>query len=407
MAIPLLPFQNPFRSFWMGGYECSDQLNAFGNRVDMLTITGHIEHLETDYRNLEAFGIKTVREGIRWSYVEKIPYQYDWTTVRRMIRAAKASGIQQIWDICHFGYPDDLTPLHPMFARRFAHVCGAFVQLYREMDPDSPLIVTPINEVSFISWLGGDARGTVPYCTNQGWEVKYHLMKAYIEGIHAMKAVDPSVLILTTEPLVNMVPPLNPTPEDIEAAREQNELQFQSLDILAGRICPELGGSMDCIDLLGLNFYYNNQWIVHSTDFLPWFNEVYDPRWKPLSELLFNAYERYKVPLVISETSHCKDHRPNWIEFIGNQLCDTLKRGVPVVGACLYPLVDRPDWDQLDDWHNAGLWDLCQTDGVGTNRILYEPYARELIRVQAQVEAVMNPLPAAPRNQPSIREIIA
>ena len=33
----------PFRSFWMGGFECSDQLNHFGNRVDLLSETGHIK----------------------------------------------------------------------------------------------------------------------------------------------------------------------------------------------------------------------------------------------------------------------------------------------------------------------------------------------------------------------------
>lgn len=391
-----MPFQSPFKSFWMGGYECSDQQNAFGNRVDLLTVTGHIKHLDADYEMLQAFNIKTVREGIRWSFVERTPYQYDWTVVRRMMRAAKKAGIQQIWDICHFGYPDDLSPLHPMFARRFAHVCRAFVNVFREENPEGPLIVTPINEVSFISWLGGEARGTVPYCTNQGWEVKYHLMKAYIEGIYAMKELDPSIVILTTEPLVNMVPPLNPTVEELEEAREQNEEQFQSLDILTGRICPELGGSKSLIDVLGFNFYYNNQWIINSTEFLPWFNEQNDLRWKPLSELLLMTYERYRKPLVISETSHCKDHRPNWIEFIGNQLCDTLKLGVPVLGTCLYPMIDRPDWDNLDDWHKAGLWDLVLKEGMGEDRILHEPYALELMRVQAQVETASQYLSVEP-----------
>ena len=109
---------NPFRSFWMAGYECTDQQNAFGNRVDFLNLTGHLQLLDKDY-DLSLLSIKTVREGIRWSFVEKQPYQYDWSTVATMIEAGKRNGIQQLWDICHFGFPDDLTPLHPMFARRF------------------------------------------------------------------------------------------------------------------------------------------------------------------------------------------------------------------------------------------------------------------------------------------------
>src|ERR687884_179750 len=96
--------QNPFRSFWMGGYECTDQLNAFGNRVDFLTLTGHLQLLDEDYKKLSPFNIKTVREGIRWSHVETSPYKYDWSTVLYMIRQGKVNHIQQVWDLCHFGF---------------------------------------------------------------------------------------------------------------------------------------------------------------------------------------------------------------------------------------------------------------------------------------------------------------
>jgi len=60
---------NPFRSFWMAGYECTDQLNYYGNRVDLLKETAHLELIDQDYQNLAQFNIKTVREGIQWSHV--------------------------------------------------------------------------------------------------------------------------------------------------------------------------------------------------------------------------------------------------------------------------------------------------------------------------------------------------
>jgi hypothetical protein len=34
--------------------------------------------------------------------------------------------------------------------------------------------------------------------------------------------------------------------------------------------------------------------------------------------------------------------------------------GVDIRGICIYPLVDRPDWDHLDVYHNSGLWDLSE-----------------------------------------------
>ncbi|MEJ7679508.1 MAG: hypothetical protein WKG06_16930 [Segetibacter sp.] len=196
----------------MAGFECSDQLNAFGHRVDLLNETGHLQLIDEDYRRLKSFNITTVREGIRWTHVETRPYHYDWSTVKLMLQRGKANGVQQLWDICHFGFPDDLTPLHPLFARRFSSLCRAFVKFYRSVDPYRTLIVTPINEVSFLSWLGGDVCGTSPYCTGYGWQVKYALMRAYIEGVAAMREEDPSVKILTTEPLISAVAELDAPP---------------------------------------------------------------------------------------------------------------------------------------------------------------------------------------------------
>jgi hypothetical protein len=382
---------NPFDSFWMAGFECTDQLNAFGNRVDFLHITGHYEKLEDDYQKLQPFGIRTVREGIRWSFVEKKPYCYDWTTVKHMMDIAKANGIQQVWDICHFGFPDDITPLHPMFARRFAAICRAFVEFYRSQEPDRTLIVTPINEVSFLSWLGGDVHGTSPYCRGQGWEVKYHLMKAYIEGIAAMREVDPHVRILTTEPLVQMVPVLDATEQQVIDAQHAHEHQYQVLDILSGRICPELGGSPDYLDILGFNYYYNNQWIVGTNQFLPWRNLEKDPRWRSLSSLLKEAHSRYDRPIALTETSHSAEDRPLWINFIGDEAVSLLEEGLPLWGICLYPIVDRPDWDHLHPWHRSGLWDAeLMPGGKAPERVLHEPSAAALLETQALVQESIN-----------------
>jgi hypothetical protein len=372
---------SPFRSFWMGGFECTDQLNAFGHRMDFLTLTRHAERIDEDYRNLARFQIRTVREGIRWSQIEKTPYAYDWSMVAPMMESARVHGIQQVWDLCHFGFPDDLTPLHPMFARRFAALCRAFARFFRTMDATGVLIVTPINEVSFLSWLGGDVRGTSPYCVGQGWEVKYRLMKAYIEGVEALKEVDAGVRILTTEPLVAIGPGHGASEAQRERARPQHEDQFQVTEILSGRMCPELRGRPEYLDLLGYNFYYNNQWVHEPHEMLVWKDA--DPRWTPLHRLLQEAHRRYGRPLVLSETSHPKEDRPLWIETIASECAAALAAGVPLLGVCWYPIIDRPDWDHPDRWHQAGLWDCEPGAGESGKRILHAPTAEAFLRAQA------------------------
>lgn len=385
---PAATSENPFQSFWWGGYECTDQLNCFGNRVDFLPLTGHLQLLEEDYAALKQFQIGTVREGIRWAFVEKTPYQYDFSTVKTMLAAGRRHGIQQVWDLCHFGYPDDLTPLHPLFARRFAALCRAFVDFYRAEQPDGVLIVTPINEVSFMSWLGGDVRGTVPYCTKQGWEVKYGLMRAYIEGVAALREADPGIRILTTEPLINIVAPLQPTAQQQREARRAHLNQFQAVDMLGGRLSPELGGRADYLDILGFNFYYDNQWQLPVYQQLGWNDAVMDPRWVPLRTLLAQAYRRYGRPMVITETSHPGEDRPSWWRKIGEECAAARRAGLPLWGACAYPVIDRPDWDHLDHWHHSGLWDAeLRPDGQPPRRHLDPATAEALRQAQAAVAA--------------------
>ena len=381
------PFRNPFQSFWMAGFECTDKLNCFGNRVDFLTITGHLEKIDEDYKNISQLKFNTVREGLRWSKVEIAPYQYDWADARKIIQAAKENDIQVIWDICHFGYPDDLTPLHPMFARRFSALCREFIRFYRSVDSTGTLIVTPFNEVGFISWLGGDVCGTSPYCKGYGWQVKYNLMKAYIEGIEAIMEVDSNTRLLSTEPLVNIVPPLNATDEQVADALKRHEDQYQVLDILSGRLCPELRGKPEYIDIIGCNYYFNNQWVTVSCESLQWTNEENDPRWLPLSSLIKQLYERYERPVVLSETSHPGEDRPRWMNFVADQCKTAIEEGVPLWGICWYPIIDRPDWDHLEPWHKSGVWDIDSGGGILT-RSLHEPTAEAIHNSQMLLEGV-------------------
>ncbi|MES2732422.1 MAG: amine oxidase [Bacteroidota bacterium] len=374
-----------FRSFWQAGFECADHLNYHGDRVDLLKETAHDVLIDEDYAALAPFQIQTVREGIRWNRVEKKPGLYDWTDVIERIEAGQRNGIQQLWDICHFGFPDDLSPLQPHFSERLASVSQAFVQLWHSLS-DEPLIVTPINEISFLSWLGGEVKGTVPYTTERGFELKYELVKAAIASIEAIWQVDPQVRILHTEPLVYILP-VGDEPEMIAQAAQANEIQFQTLDMLSGSMCPELGGRKEYLDLIGLNYYFDNQW-EHERTRIRW-EEPRDRRWKPLSVLLQEVYSRYNRPMTISETSHLGVGRGDWILEIARECCQAIENGVDLQGICLYPILDRPDWDNLNLYHNSGLWDLEHHPNKPPKRVLCEHYAKDLLKAQQTLNTHM------------------
>jgi beta-glucosidase/6-phospho-beta-glucosidase/beta-galactosidase len=355
----------------MGGYECADHINRSGERVNLLRETEHDVRAEEDYRDIAELDIKVVREGICWSAVETSPYVFDFTEVKNRIAAADELGIQIIWDLCHFGYPDGLFPTHPQFCDRFVALCSAFASFHKTVTQQQ-LFVVPFNEISFLAWHSGDVRGTVPFAVNSGFDIKYHLCKAAILGIDALKATDPNCRIVLVEPLIRIHAA---HPDDAEIVEELNSHQFQAMDMIAGRMCPELGGKEENLDILGFNYYWNNQW-EHNVGTLPWPES--EPKREKLSNLLHTVYLHYNRPIFLSETGHFGDGRTEWIEEVTQECVEALNRGVPLEGMCIYPITDRPDWDNLQSYSNCGIWDLDHNK----NRIPYLPLVNAVFESQ-------------------------
>jgi len=213
-------------------------------------------------------------------------------------------------------------------------------------------------------------------------------MKAYIEAIEAMKEVDNRVRIKTTEPLVNITYGENASQEEIETALSLHQDQFQVTDILSGRMCPELRGKPEYLDILGYNFYFNNQWILETHEYLEWKKDCYDNRFIPLHKLLNSAYQRYQRPFVITETSHPREHRPLWAKMIVEQCALTLKTEIPLWGVCWYPIIDRPDWDDLTDWHQSGIWDEEIVPNHSPIRNFHVPTTQILLNGRKYLEEV-------------------
>ncbi len=83
-------------------------------------------------------------------------------------------------------------------------------------------------------------------------------------------------------------------------------------------------------------------------------------RWfRPLSDMLAEVYDRYRRPLVISETGVEAPNGPGWLRYGGGEVQTALRWGIPIEGLCIYPIMDYPGWN--DDRHcPAGLIRLDQ-----------------------------------------------
>ncbi len=348
----------------IAGYECADHINRSGERINLQSITQHDVRVREDYLDLQGLGIKTVREGICWSFVETKPFVFDFSRLDSFFKASEELGIQIIWDLCHFGYPDDLTPTHPQFVKRFCALCEAFLNYHKNHCNKPPWIV-PINEISFLSWHSGDVRGTVPFAVNSGADIKYHLCKAAIQGIKIIKEIAPNSIVLLVEPLIKIHKEYRSL--SIEEVEKKNDGQFEAMEIILGMRHPELSGNAELVDMLGFNYYYNNQW-NEMNETIDWLRDA--QRMTPLNVLLQEVFYKYRKPIILTETGHFGPHRDLWMRQITEQCLLTLKAGVDLKGVCIYPVIDRPDWDDLSSYCNCGIWDLDNE----FNRIVFNSY---------------------------------
>jgi hypothetical protein len=365
-----------FRSFFLGGFECSTHRLPSGKRLDLVHSTRHDELAAADYRRLQSQGIRTARDGFRWPLIETGAGVYDFSSARRMLEAARETEMEVIWDLWHYGWPDDIDIFSPEFVRRFVAFAREAVGHISDFT-DVPL-VSPINEISFFAWAGGEGGIFNPFSRGRGDEMKRQLVRATVEAVAAMRAVNRKLRVFQVDPIINVVSPTTDA-RDVAAAEAYRQSQFEAWDMILGRAQPELGGREDLIDAIGVNYYIHNQWVLGGTMIVP-----SDPRYRHVNTMLQEVYSRYRRPIFVAETGIEDDTRPAWLRYMCREIYSAWRAGVPVEGLCLYPIVNHPGWDDDRHCHN-GLFDYADENG---DRPFYQPLADELARQISNVAAL-------------------
>jgi hypothetical protein len=359
-----------FRSFFMAGFECSTHRTQSGRRLDLVASTGHDRWAFQDYERLRSVGIAAAREGLRWHLIEPRPGELDFASLVPIVEAARAHGVQLVFDLCHYGWPDWLDIWQPEFVSRFANLAREFVR-WRRARSDEPLWITPVNEISFFSWAAGHQGLFHPYARGRGGELKRQLVRAAIAAMDAAWAEDPAARMLHTDPVINVV--AHPArPQDRARAKAYTLAQFEAMDMLAGRTEPGLGGAPRYVDVVGLNYYHDNQWYYGLGRKLSRDHAEY----RPLRELLREWADRYERPIVLAETGIEGSLRAAWLRWVSAEVAWARDLGVEMHGICLYPIVNHPGWTNDRHCHN-GLWDYPDASG---GRPIHAPLAKELRR---------------------------
>jgi hypothetical protein len=170
--------------------------------------------------------------------------------------------------------------------------------------------------------------------------------------------------------VINIVPD-EAHPLTWRRVESDNLLQYQAWDMLTGAIWPALGGHPRYLDIVGVNFYPNNQFMLDGRTI-----ERGDARYRPFADMLLEVWSRYRRPMIVSETGSEGSDRATWLRYVCDESAAALARGCELHGITLYPVVNHPGW--LDDrCCENGLWDYPDEDG---ERAICLPLAQELGR---------------------------
>ncbi len=157
--------------------------------------------------------------------------------------------------------------------------------------------------------------------------------------------------------------------------------------MISGATWPQLGGEQKLLDVVGVNYYHDNQWIYGG----PPIDQAHALH-RPFRTMLTETYARYGRPILVAETGTEGDRRSAWFEMIVSEVAAARAAGVPVEGVCLYPIIDHVGWDNARDCPSGLLANRWESD----KRPVHPPLAAAIEKWhQRQLTSLRRELPNA------------
>ena len=368
-----------------GGIECTVVRIGDDFRNQVLE-TGHSARM-ADLDAIADLGVKAVRYPIIWETVApETPSELDFSWHDRRLERLRELGIRVIGGLVHHGSgPRYTSLLDPDFPKKLADYAVKVARRYSWIETWTP-VNEPLTTARFSCLYGH----WFPHERNLD-----AMLRALANECHgtalamrAIQSVNPSARLMVTEDLGKTFS----TPQLAAQAAHENERRWLSLDLLTGRVigdhpfrnrmlsCGVPQDALECLadgagmpDLIGINHYLTSERFLdhrisryHGVE--PGSNgsatyvdleAVRIDRLKNQvgpAKRLREAWQRYKIPLVVSEVHHgcTRDEQVRWLTEVWNACEHERSKGADIRAVTLWSMFGAVDWRSL----------LTRRDGV-------------------------------------------
>ncbi|MFP5393535.1 MAG: family 1 glycosylhydrolase [Gammaproteobacteria bacterium] len=367
---------SPSLQLW-GGLECTV------NRVrdtyhSQLERNGHCDRAD-DIGRFASLGIKAIRYPVLWERTAPNGLdQADWSWPDERLPALRDAGITPIAGLVHHGSgPTHTSLVDDNFAEGLAEFAGAVAARYPWLE-----YYTPVNEPVTTARFAGLYGAWYPHGRDDKTFLRALLnqCKAVVLSMRAIRAVNPNAKLVQTDDLGKTYS----TREMAPAAEFYNERRWLGWDLLCGMVNPDHalwayltrhGCSAEELlwfrdnpcppDIIGVNYYVTSErWLDHRPERYPehFRGQVGDTPCADLETarvlatptagvgpLLGEAWERYKLPLAVTE-AHIDARREDqlrWLLEIWQAGQEALRNGVDVRAVTVWSLLGSFDWNSL------------------------------------------------------------
>ena len=359
--------------------------------LDEYELTQHYQLWQSDIDLVAETGVQAVRWGIPWHIVQPAPDKWDWEwTDKALEHLVTVKGITPILDLMHYGTPKWLENsfINSNYPQRVAEYVAAVVARYKSL----VRYYTPLNEPMVNASMSGFKAEWPPYLSGDDGYIKLALAiaKGMVLTTQAIKSEQPEAITVQVEALWHTFT----RDESLkERAARANARQFLCFDLATGRIREDpvlmdylhdhgvtdadlhwFEQSPVTFDIFGANYY---PWSyaelkMHSSGKL--YTRVRRASGHKIEIILRSAWERYHMPIMITETSSNGDikARARWMDDTVHTVCSLREEGIPIIGYTWFPLFTMVDWAYrkgrltLDKYLvHLGLYDSAfDTEGV-------------------------------------------